>query len=114
MTEVNEKQFKIEVKSPFEFLINVDTTKFQPYAREGIVEQVKVPVDYSFKSLEQALTTPYGIGRTELDICDWAKFGMPEQLHIIFTAVLEFWDKNQKLPALLSEDDASAVLQIVK
>ena len=37
MTEVNDKQFKIKVKSPYTFSIG-DTSKFSPYKREGIVE----------------------------------------------------------------------------
>lgn len=37
MTEVNGKNFKITVKSPYTFTIDADTTKFGKYTREGIV-----------------------------------------------------------------------------
>ncbi|KAL4461677.1 hypothetical protein ABPG72_016686 [Tetrahymena utriculariae] len=115
MSELNDKVFKIEEKSPFTFtLVGVDTTKFQPYLREGIVEQVKVPVQIAFKSLGESLSKPYAPGKNELDICDWEKFGRPEQLHLAFTGLLTFVKQNGRLPALQSQEDAEKLLHIVK
>jgi ubiquitin-activating enzyme E1 len=42
MSEVNAKNFKITVKSPYTFSIG-DTSGFSQYQREGIAVQVKVP-----------------------------------------------------------------------
>ena len=45
MTEVNGKHFVIKVLNPLSFSIG-DTRGFSDYARQGIVEQVKVPVEF--------------------------------------------------------------------
>lgn len=91
MTELNDQIYVIDEKSPFTFtLVGIDSTKFNPYTREGIVEQVKMPVNLSFKKLEESLSKPYAPGKTELDICDWEKIGRPEQLHLALGALLQF------------------------
>jgi hypothetical protein len=43
MTQINGKQFKIEIKSPHSFIIG-DTRNFSPYIGGGIATQVKVPI----------------------------------------------------------------------
>lgn len=77
MTEVNDKTFKIKVKSPTSFTIG-NTTKFGDYRGEGMCEQVKVPVQFDFKSLNESLISPYAPGKGEMDNCDFEKFGRPE------------------------------------
>lgn len=115
MTELNDKIFKIDEKSPFTFtLVGTDTSSFTPYLREGIVEQVKVPVTFAFKSLGESISKPYAPGKNELDICDWEKFGRPEQLHLAFTGLLAFVKQTGHLPALNSKEDAEKLLTIVK
>lgn len=116
MAELNQKEFQIVERSPYTFLLKgVDSTNFQPYLRQGIVEQVKKPVVFAFNSLEQSLKNPYAPEKQELDICDWEKIGRPEQLHLALSSLLELVQKNGgHLPVLNSAQDAEALLQHVK
>jgi ubiquitin-activating enzyme E1 len=52
MTELNGKEFKVAVKSPYSFTIG-DTTKFGAYKKGGFVEQIKTPVELEFKPLAE-------------------------------------------------------------
>jgi ubiquitin-activating enzyme E1 len=114
MTEVNGKLFKITVKSPFLFSIG-DTTNFSPYLREGIVEQVKVPVKFPFKSFGDSLTHPIAPEKNEMDLCDWEKIGRPELLHVVYNALLVFASKhNDQLPELNNDAHAKELVDITK
>ncbi len=50
MTELNGKEFRVNIKSPYSFTIG-DTTKFGAYKKGGFVEQIKTPVELEFKPL---------------------------------------------------------------
>ncbi|CAD8178797.1 unnamed protein product [Paramecium octaurelia] len=113
MTEVNEKIFKIKVKSPFMFSIG-DTTNFSQYLREGIAVQVKVPEDIAFKSFNASLSHPFAPGKNELDLMDWEKIGRPEQLHISYNALLQFAQQNGRWPGLLNQEDAQKVWELAQ
>lgn len=104
MEEVNGKLWKIEVKSPLSFTIG-DTSGFAPYLSNGIVSQVKVPVEVEFKSLENSLVNPYAPGRKEMDLCSWEKIGRPEELHVILNALLKFYSIHRRIPRNLNEED---------
>jgi ubiquitin-activating enzyme E1 len=53
MTELNAlPPTQIEVIDGFSFKLKVDTSSFNNYTREGIVENVKVPKKISFHSLK--------------------------------------------------------------
>lgn len=43
MSEINGKQFKVEVKTPESFFIG-DTKKFSEYLNGGIATEIKMPV----------------------------------------------------------------------
>ena len=58
MTELNNMEAKITVKSPTSFTIG-DTRKFNAYVSGGIATEVKVPVDMKFHPLEKSLRYPY-------------------------------------------------------
>ena len=47
------------------------------------------------------MTHPFAPGKNELDLMDWEKIGRPEQLHIVYNALLQFVAKNNRLPGLL-------------
>ena len=81
------------MKSPTSFTIG-DTSSFSPYTGEGFVEQVKVPVNISFKSLSESLIAPVAPGKDQLDECDFDKLGRPVQLHFLFRGLLQFIQKN--------------------
>ena len=99
----------IKFVSPFSFSVG-DTRSFGAYTREGIVEQVKVPTTFKFRSYEETLKNPAATG--PLIVADLGKFGRPEQLHIAHLAVREFQSQHNRLPELLSQEDAAAVVVI--
>ena len=88
------------MKSPFSFTIG-DTRAFSAYKRQGIVEQVKKPTIYEFKSFAASLTNPYAPGKQDLEMSDWGKFGYPEILHLALNAIFEFYAQNKRLPSIL-------------
>ena len=49
---------QIEVIGGFSFKLKVDATNFGAYAREGMVENVKVPKKVAFHSLKDSLHNP--------------------------------------------------------
>ena len=67
----------IQTKSPSSFTIG-NTKEFNDYTGEGICEEIKVPISIKFKSLSDSLAHPYAPGKTEMDNCDFEKFGRPE------------------------------------
>lgn len=53
MTQLNNAEpISITVKDGFNFWLNIDTTSYGNYLREGIVENVKVPKKVEFHTLE--------------------------------------------------------------
>lgn len=108
MTEVNEQKFKISVLSPFSFSIG-DTSKFSKYTRQGIAEQVKVPLPTKFKSLEHALENPLGEGIKEMIDADmdFENLSKPFQYHFLLKQVLEWFGAHKRLPGILCEKDAT-------
>lgn len=107
MEELNDKQFTVEVKDPFSFLIDVDTTHFAPYQRGGYVNQVKMPSTVAFKSYSEALHSPGEF------VCDFSKIHRAGQMHLAFRALETFQQQhNGQLPQPGSVEDANAVFQI--
>ena len=113
MTEINGKEFKVEVKSINSFTIG-DTRGFSPYVNGGIAQEIKVPYDIKFFDLEKSLRYPYPPDSKEMPIANWDKFGVPEQLHVILNGLYKFYEKNHRIPKLLNEDDANALVAEVK
>ncbi len=58
MSEINGRQFKIEVKSPHSFTIG-DTREFSNYESGGIATEMKVPFEIKSFDLEKSLRYPY-------------------------------------------------------
>ena len=115
MSELNAEKFKIETKTPFEIYIG-DTTKFGKYTKSGYVTQVKVPIQKSWKSLEDALKDPYGPGNKEMidpDL-DFMRFYKPLELHLYLNSMLDFVAQQGRLPAILNDSDAATYLNLVK
>lgn len=112
MYEINGKEHEIKVLSPHSFTINADTTQFEKYQRNGIVEQIKVPHTISFKSLEESLQAPLGPEFPALENPDLDKWGRPEHLHVGLNAILDFYQQRNRLPRLNSEEDAEELLTI--
>lgn len=112
MTEINNSApMLIKFVSPYSFSIG-DTTNFTPYTRQGIVELVKVPLKFEFRSLDDALKNP--AAKDPLIVSDLGKFGRPEQLHFAQWAVREFQKAYKILPELMNQDHANEVVNIAK
>jgi ubiquitin-activating enzyme E1 len=114
MTELNDqsRDYKIKVTGPFSFKIVCDTSKLSDYTREGIVAQVKKPVELSFISLEDSQRNPVPPGTDSLPVWDLGKFGRAEQLHVAFLALHQYVEAhNGKLP---SPRDEKAVLEVIR
>ena len=113
MSELNSlPAVPIKFISPFSFSIQ-DTSKFSEYTRQGIVEQVKVPTSFNFRSFEETLSSP-ATNENPLIVTDYGKFGRPEQLHLACWALREFQAKYGHLPQLLSHEQAGQVFAIAK
>ncbi|OMJ80020.1 hypothetical protein SteCoe_19844 [Stentor coeruleus] len=112
MTEINGLEpMPVKFVSPFSFSIG-DTSSFGSYTREGIVEQVKVPTKFEFKSFAETLKNP--AVKEPLMVSDLGKFGRPEQLHFAQWAVREFQKIHHYLPELLNQGHANEVVEIAK
>ncbi|CAH1179580.1 unnamed protein product [Phaedon cochleariae] len=108
MTELNNcEPMKIKVLGPYTFSIG-DTTGFTKYERGGNVSQVKMPKELHFKPLKESLQKP------DFLITDFAKFDYPQQLHLAFTALHKYIEKNGRVPKPWNNDDAEEFVSIVK
>jgi ubiquitin-activating enzyme E1 len=59
MTELNSlPPTEVTVINGFSFKVNVDSTKFGEYTREGLVENVKVPKKITYHSLKESIHNP--------------------------------------------------------
>lgn len=108
MTELNGcEPRKIRVLGPYTFSIG-DTSGLSDYIRGGIVIQVKMPKEITFKSLKNALDAP------EFLLTDFAKFDRPGQLHIAFQALSEYVKSKGELPKSRCKADADIFVSIAK
>jgi len=59
MTEINEiKPVKIIAVTTFTFTLELDSSKFAEYSRQGTVENVKVPKNFPFHSWAKSYVNP--------------------------------------------------------
>lgn len=110
MTELNGcKPIKIKVLGPYTFKIG-DTREFSPYVKGGIVTQVKMPVEVSFRPLQDALDDPNDL----FMVTDFGKFETPSQLHLAFKTMHQFKKDKGCLPRSWSEQDAKDFANMAK
>lgn len=108
MTELNNREpVKIKVLGPYTFSIG-DTTAFSKYERGGIASQVKMSKELHFKSLKESLRSP------EFVMTDFAKFDRPPQLHLAFTALHKYVEKNGRTPRPWNGQDAGEFVALAK
>ncbi|CAH2352326.1 ubiquitin-activating enzyme E1 1 [[Candida] railenensis] len=99
---------KIEVLGPFAFKLDPSTFT-GTYVKGGLYQQVKMPKEISFQSLQQQLAEP------EYVFSDFAKFDRPPQLHLGFQALHAFQTANNgRLPKPYSEEDANQYIKLVQ
>ncbi|CAF1435465.1 unnamed protein product [Rotaria sp. Silwood1] len=107
MTEVNDREFKISVTSPFTFTIG-DTRSFGSYESGGTVTEVKKSEIVHFKSFSESLKDP------EMLVCDFSKMSMPANLHLAFQALSYFEKQYNALPKPWDNADADKFYEIVE
>mmetsp|Transcript_28340 Transcript_28340/g.71145 ORF Transcript_28340/g.71145 Transcript_28340/m.71145 type:complete len:1022 (+) Transcript_28340:194-3259(+) len=105
--ELNGRQFEVTVLSPFSFSVPYDGTQGERYREgRGIVEEVKLPQERSYRTLAEQLRAP------ETLMVDLFKFEAPAQLHLAFRALHAFVAAHQRLPEPWCAADADAVLAL--
>ena len=107
----DEKPRKIKVISSNSFSIE-DKYSYENYKNGGIIEEVILPKEISYKKLKDVFSTPYL--EDEPDIIDYSKEGRNELLHCAFIAIHKYFSENNKLPELNNEKQANEVLKISK
>lgn len=109
MTELNGcDPIKIKVLGPYTFSIG-DTSKNTAYVRGGIVTQVKMPKQISFKPLAEAENAP------EFIMSDFSKWDHPQNTQLAFTVLARFQEKNGgRLPRPWSVEDAAQFVELCK
>mmetsp|Transcript_12121 Transcript_12121/g.10437 ORF Transcript_12121/g.10437 Transcript_12121/m.10437 type:complete len:237 (+) Transcript_12121:845-1555(+) len=73
-----------------------------------------MPQTINFKSLQDSLQAPLDKKFPPLENPDMDKWGRAEQLHIGLNGLLEFVNKNKRLPTLHDDNDASEVTELAK
>lgn len=111
MTQINEtKPIKIMSTTVFTLTLDIDSTSFSDYERQGSIENVKVPKTVSFHNWATSFRNP--VGSTAfgmLETPDLAKFGRSDQLHAAFIGIHAFVTANNRYP---TSEDAKACLEM--
>ncbi len=133
MTELNfenlKKVTKIKYRNKTSFYI-MDTSNFKEYIKGGYIQEVILPEVKHYKSLKERFEIPYDyyidkeinklydnyIGKiiedkTCLDCDDEENIGKNEILFITFKIIMDFYEKNNRLPELNNLDDAKEINQ---
>ncbi len=114
MTELNEAaSIEIEVIDGYSFKLKIDTTEFNAYSREGLVENIKIIKKVSYHPLEQSMLDPvassqYGM----LEVPDLRFFGRSDSTHLGLLALWAFQTANKKFPE--TDEDAAWCLTHAK
>lgn len=99
MTELNDLEpVQIFDCKSFSFRIKCDTRGFKNYTFNGIVENVKVPVKQSFKSLSEVFADPAKAdiqGFLQNPSMKFMGMNRSEQLHLAFRAVQKFREAHE-------------------
>ena len=111
MTELNGAgPYKISKTTPFTFHLELDSSKFGDYVRQGTVENVKVPKAFPMHSWEKSFANPsasteYGMMQPP----DLSKFGRSEQLHAALYGIEQFVINKDAYPGDSDADRAECL-----
>jgi len=111
MTEINDtKPLKIIATTTYTITLELNSTSFSDYQRQGIVENVKVPKKVEFHSWAQSYRNPVASSAFGmLETPDLAKFGRSEQLHAALMGINEFATANKRYP---TTEDVKHVMEL--
>ena len=90
-----------------------DTSQFSDYISGGIMEEIKIPKNYIFKSLEEEFEIPYTENNLPNQI-DYSKENTSEIIHIGILALNKFYKEKNNLPELNNKEQAKELLKIGK
>lgn len=107
MTQLNSlPPTEITIISAIGFELNIDTTKFSAFTRNGIVENVKVPKKHKFTSLKSALYNPNACSKYgALQSPDLKRFDRAEQTHFAILAYYEYVSTLHEQPNLNTQEE---------
>lgn len=107
MTQINETQpIKIVATTTFTLTLDIDSTGFGDYTRQGYLENVKVPKKVEFHDWAASYVNPVASSSEGMLIVpDLAKFGRSDQLHAALYGIHEFVLANKRYP---TEADVNA------
>eukprot|EP00008_Paramoeba_atlantica_P004572 CAMPEP_0201488738 /NCGR_PEP_ID=MMETSP0151_2-20130828/19350_1 /ASSEMBLY_ACC=CAM_ASM_000257 /TAXON_ID=200890 /ORGANISM="Paramoeba atlantica, Strain 621/1 / CCAP 1560/9" /LENGTH=1033 /DNA_ID=CAMNT_0047874091 /DNA_START=110 /DNA_END=3211 /DNA_ORIENTATION=+ len=113
MSEINGKEAKVTVVSPYSFKIDLDTSGFSSYSDRGRITQVKQPKSFEFSSLKESWEN-YQDGKTMT--MDFMKdMTIKPLLHLYYQALLSFQEAhNGELPRSYNQEDADEIVRIVE
>lgn len=87
-----------------------NTAKLGKYIKGGVLKQIKIPINKTYKSFEENFLEP----NDNLSVIDGAKKKRKQILHSIFIKLQLFFDKNKRLPKLNNENEAKLITEEVK
>lgn len=111
MTQLNgTKPIKVIDTTVFTITLEIDSSNFGNYTRQGVVENVKVPKAVKFHSWQQSFENPAANSPLGALITpDYAKFGRSELLHAALYGIHGFVQSQKRYPG---KDDVDACLKL--
>jgi ubiquitin-activating enzyme E1 len=110
MTEINDTDpLKIVSTGKHDFTVELNSTGFTDYARQGVVEDKKVPKKVEFKTWNECFMNPAAASNFGmLETPDLAKFGRSEQLHAALIGIYLYIKENNDYPGNNADNVAKA------
>jgi ubiquitin-activating enzyme E1 len=111
MTQLNgHAPIKIKDCKAHSFTLDCDTSSFDLYIRQGLVENVKVPKDVSYHSLAKSVKDPVASSAFGmLETPDMRFWGRSNHTHCAVRALHQFHEENKRYPAHGNEAEVQAV-----
>jgi len=108
MTEINDAgPLKIVSTGKHHFTVELNSTGFSDYVRQGVVEDQKVPKKVEFKTWKECFLNPAAASQFGmLETPDLSKFGRSEQLHVALVGLYEYIKANNAYPGNNAENVA--------
>lgn len=107
MSQINDlPPAKICKTTTFTFTIELDSSAFGDYSRQGVVENIKVPKEVSYHTWDQSFRNPVAsTANGFFEPPDLAKFGRSDQLHAALLGIVEFLKSKGRYPQAADLDE---------
>jgi len=110
MSELNNSIKKIQIKPNGpnnELYIEEDTTKYNNYIRDGILEEIKIPIKKKFLKFNECLIQPKHKEKLIDDEKDQIR-------HSILYGIIKYYNENNSLPELNDELSSKKIMEYSK